>query len=236
MESRSVGFREKMRCDALRLSNHRGGRSERVPGSRVARAERWRSVAPQVPWWNAERRAPSDEGAPHRRMRRLRNSAFRRSAFLFCGAWRSIQTCRRPWIACRRSSHAISALIVTPRSHHRRRLTKIMPGRRLFVWSSAWLGREGAPRERWRYPPPRTKCGGGGPPGEAVEGAAAVEKNYEPRTMRCDRCPLHHRASRGGPPPPRKSAGRIKDHAALRLARNSPMRSRARRMFSVELA
>jgi hypothetical protein len=37
---------------------------------------------PQVPWWNAERRAPSDEGAPHREMRRLRNSAFRRSAFL----------------------------------------------------------------------------------------------------------------------------------------------------------
>ena len=32
-------------CDVLRLSNHRDGRSEQVLGSRVARAERWRSVA-----------------------------------------------------------------------------------------------------------------------------------------------------------------------------------------------
>jgi hypothetical protein len=31
---------------------------------------------PQVPWWDAERRAPSDEGAPHRKMRRLRNTPF----------------------------------------------------------------------------------------------------------------------------------------------------------------
>ena len=43
MEGR-VGFRV-MCCDALRLSNHRDGRSEQVPGSRVARSERWRSVA-----------------------------------------------------------------------------------------------------------------------------------------------------------------------------------------------
>ena len=32
-----------LRC--ARLSNHRGARSEQVPGSRVAQAERWRSVA-----------------------------------------------------------------------------------------------------------------------------------------------------------------------------------------------
>ncbi len=44
MERRSVGFRV-MCCDVLRLSNHRDGRSEQVLGSRVARAERWRSVA-----------------------------------------------------------------------------------------------------------------------------------------------------------------------------------------------
>ena len=37
---------------------------------------------PQVPWWNAERRARPDGRVPHRKMRRLLNSAFRRSAFL----------------------------------------------------------------------------------------------------------------------------------------------------------
>jgi hypothetical protein len=44
MESRFAGF-ALVCCDALRLSNHRDGRSEQVLGSRVARAERWRSVA-----------------------------------------------------------------------------------------------------------------------------------------------------------------------------------------------
>ena len=38
-------LRVKMRCDALRLSNHRGGAPNEYPGSRVAHAERWRSVA-----------------------------------------------------------------------------------------------------------------------------------------------------------------------------------------------
>ena len=76
-------LRVKMRCDALRLSNHRDGRSEQVPGSRVARAERWRSVAAASAVVERREASALREGAPHRKMRRLRNSAFRRSAFLF---------------------------------------------------------------------------------------------------------------------------------------------------------
>ena len=72
------------RCDALRLSNHRGGRAEQVPGSRVAHAERWRSVATASAV--VERRgasAPAWARTVPVRARRLLNSAFRRSAFLF---------------------------------------------------------------------------------------------------------------------------------------------------------
>ena len=71
-------------CDALRLSNHRDGRSEQVLGSRVARAERWRSVATASAV--VERREAS---GPRRGARRAREGtevtehAFRRSAFLF---------------------------------------------------------------------------------------------------------------------------------------------------------
>ncbi len=43
MEGRRRLSRHALRC--ARLSNHRGARSEQVLGSRVARAERWRSVA-----------------------------------------------------------------------------------------------------------------------------------------------------------------------------------------------
>jgi hypothetical protein len=38
---------------------------------------------PQVPWWNAERRARLARRAPRREARRLLNSVSRRSAFLF---------------------------------------------------------------------------------------------------------------------------------------------------------
>jgi hypothetical protein len=72
-----------MRCEALRLSNHRGGRAEHVPGSRVAQAERWRLVAAASAV--VERReASAPRGA--RRARKgteVTQHAFRRSAFLF---------------------------------------------------------------------------------------------------------------------------------------------------------
>ncbi len=78
-------LRVKMCCDALRLSNHRGARSEQVPGSRVARAERWRSVAAaSAVVERREASGPRRGRASPVRARRLRNSAFRRSAFLFC--------------------------------------------------------------------------------------------------------------------------------------------------------
>jgi hypothetical protein len=94
-----------VRCDARRLSNHRDGRSERVLGSRVARAERWRSVAAaSAVVERREASGPRRGRAAPVRARRLRNSAFRRSAFLFVIARsvcdEAIQTpCRRPWIA-----------------------------------------------------------------------------------------------------------------------------------------
>ncbi len=71
-----AGFRV-MCCDALRLSNHRDVRSELVPGSRVARAERWRSVAAASAV--VERREASGPRAGRAgpvRARRLRNTPF----------------------------------------------------------------------------------------------------------------------------------------------------------------
>ncbi len=89
-----AGFRV-MRCDA-RVFRTIGARAPNKSWE-VAWLELSGGVRslPQVPWWNAERRAapscvlPRMRGrmkvgvAPHREMRRLRNSAFRRSAFLF---------------------------------------------------------------------------------------------------------------------------------------------------------
>ena len=85
--------RVKMRCDA-RVFRTIGARapteSQEVAWLKLSGGVR---SLPQVPWWNAERRARLARRALHRKMRRLFNSAFRRSAFLFlfivsrfCGA------------------------------------------------------------------------------------------------------------------------------------------------------
>ncbi len=74
-----------LRC--VRLSNHRDVRSDLFPGSRVAQAERWRSVATaSAVVERREASAPRRARAVPVRARRLRNNAFRRSAFLFCSS------------------------------------------------------------------------------------------------------------------------------------------------------
>ena len=77
MEGRSVGFRVKMRCDALRLSNHRDGRSEQVLGSRVAQAERWRSVADR----KCRGGTPRGERAPMGARRAVRHGGYGTAPF-----------------------------------------------------------------------------------------------------------------------------------------------------------
>ena len=99
----AVGFAS---CVAMRsvFRTIGAGAPNKFPGSRVAQAERWRSVAAASAV--VERReASAPQGARRAaRARRLLNSAFRRSAFLFVIARsvcdEAIQTlCRRPWIA-----------------------------------------------------------------------------------------------------------------------------------------
>ena len=109
----AVGFRV-MCCDALRLSNHRDGRSEQVPGSRVARAERWRSVATASAV--VERReASAPQGA-----RRIARCGGCCTAFLgvplsflrHCERSEAIQIlCRRPWIASSQTLLAMTRFI-----------------------------------------------------------------------------------------------------------------------------
>jgi hypothetical protein len=116
--------RRVLRC--ARLSNHRGARAEQVPGSRVARAERWRSVAAvsavverreaSGPLLCPPPQAGEDEGGGRAASRDAAVVEQRFSAFRFpfrhceakgrlrpsstgCGD-EAIQTlCRRPWIA-----------------------------------------------------------------------------------------------------------------------------------------
>ena len=78
----AVGFAS---CVAMRsvFRTIGAGAPNEYPGSRVARAERWRSVAAVSAVVERREASASYGGAPCREARRLRNSAFRRSAFLF---------------------------------------------------------------------------------------------------------------------------------------------------------
>ena len=193
MLGRFVGFAQK--CVAMRSSFEPSGRALRTSprksrGSRLSGGVR---SLPQVPWWNAERRA-----------RRKARAARKRGGYgtapigvplsfylvLFPGAAQhAVMRCRTGTsrtLRLRRSrigdaplarrilsGKRIAFLSARDRDgrrpHRRRRLTKIMPGRRLFAWSSAWLGREGAPRERWRSSAPAKR--GRGTTRSVVEGA-----------------------------------------------------------------
>ena len=174
-----------VRCDALRLSNHRGGRSERVPGSRVARAERWRSVAAASAVVERREASAPQRRAPHREMRRLRNSVFRRSAFLFVYP-RVILTPPVPPPAPSDEGHAPPSVRLLRRRHS----------------SGAKARRE----NDFAHPPPHVSAGEGDHPKGGGGGMRRFRKIAGTYSRRGP-CPFHHPAAQGGPPSPLRGAG-----------------------------
>ena len=205
---------------------------------------------PQVPWWNAERRAapscvlPRMRGrmkvgaAPCREARRLRNNVFRRSAFLSSlrGAFARKQSklcAAAPGLLCRfapRNDEIYPRMIVTP---------PVPPPEASdedHAWPSFVCLVVGMARARRRVarttllirPRAVKRSGGGGPRVCAVEGACSGSENYEPRKMRRSRCPLHHRCCARRSPSPAQVRGGGKRSVT---PRDQSARRRCRRRF-----